>query len=88
MSLRLPCSACGTELTESQMFAFYGTVGCERCVTNYEKTKLCAVPELGRKYAAASLKLEVETRRRNAIAWLKRNRRYLEKQMPKRAAQR
>ena len=87
-TLTLPRCECGTELDESQLFEYGGAVACEKCVTDYEKKKLralCRDSWTGDR-AAATVTREVQTRRDNAIEWLKRNRKSLEKQAAKRGA--
>jgi hypothetical protein len=75
VSLTLHCCECGTELQESETYEFGGTVACEKCVKNYYKDR------------PAELEIELQSRRRNAAAYVKRNRPSLEKQSAKRAAQ-
>jgi hypothetical protein len=75
--LTLPCIQCGVELEESAMLEFGGSVACEKCVRAYYAPHEKEFPGTGN--------VEVQTRRRNAVAWVKRNRRQLEKQAEKRA---
>lgn len=75
--LTLPCIQCGIELEESAMLEFGGGVACEKCVRAYYAPHEKEFPGTG--------DVEVQTRRRNAVAWLKRNRRQIEKQIAKRA---
>jgi hypothetical protein len=72
--LTLPCRVCSTELEESEMFEYGGTVACERCVRDYYRDR----PD--------ELRFELESRRKNALAWLNRNRRSIEKEAASRAA--
>jgi hypothetical protein len=67
--LTLLCCQCGTQIDESQMFQ-YGSdaVACEKCARSYYQDR------------PAEAELELQYRRRNAIAWVKRNRMRLEKQ--------
>jgi hypothetical protein len=46
-------------------------VACEKCVRSYYQDR------------PAEIELELQYRRRNAVAWVKRNRKRLEKQEPK-----
>jgi hypothetical protein len=73
--LTLPCSRCGTELEEASMFEFGGTVACEGCVKSHY-----------RYWPDGVIDIELRTRRAGAIAWLKRNRRTLEKRAAARVA--
>ena len=73
--LVLLCVECGTEISVSTAFEFGGSVACEKCVRDY----YCNRP--------AELEFELQLRRRNAVGWVKRNRKTLEKQASKRAAQ-
>lgn len=75
--LTLPCIECRIELEESAMLEFGGGVACEKCVRAYYAPHEKEFPGTG--------DVEVQTRRRNAVAWLKRNRRQIEKQIAKRA---
>ena len=74
--LTLSCIQCGTELEESAMLEFDGGVACEKCVRAYYAPH--------EKEFSGTGDVEVRTRRRNAVAWVKRNRRQLEKQAAKR----
>ena len=67
--LTLLCCQCGTQIDESSMFQ-YGSdaVACEKCMRSYYQDR------------PAEIELELQYRRRNAIAWVKRNRVRLEKQ--------
>ena len=65
------CCECKTKIEESEMFEFSGTVACEKCVRNYYRDR------------PAEIEIELQIRRRNAVAWVKRNRRQLEKQAAK-----
>jgi hypothetical protein len=69
MKLTLLCCQCGTKIDESQMLQ-YGSdaVACEKCMRSYYQDR----PD--------EIELELQYRRRNAIAWVKRNRMRLEKQ--------
>lgn len=70
--LTLLCCQCGTEIDESQMFQYGGdAVACEKCTRNYYQDR------------PAEIELELQYRRRNAVAWVKRNRKRLEKLGPK-----
>jgi hypothetical protein len=62
------------------MFEFGGGVACEKCVRAYYRNSATY-----QESPASSIELEVQTRRRNAVAWVKRNRRQLEKQAAKKA---
>jgi hypothetical protein len=70
--LVLHCFECGAEINVSTAFAFGGNVACEKCVRDYYRSR------------PAEVEIELQTRRRNAVAWVKRNRRTLEKQAAKR----
>lgn len=80
-ALTLPCNSCVTELEESAMFEFSGGVACEKCVREYYEKSYREFPAKERR---ESIEVELQTRRRNAVLWLKRNRRELEKQAAKR----
>jgi recombinational DNA repair protein (RecF pathway) len=70
--LTLLCCQCGTAIDEAQMFQYGGdAVACEKCVRNYYQDR------------PAEIERELQYRRRNAVAWVKRNRKRLEKQAPK-----
>jgi hypothetical protein len=73
--LTLYCSGCGAELQESAMFEFLSAVGCETCIRNFY-----------RNWPAQIIEVELQTRRTGAVAWLKRNRKALEKLAAKAAA--
>lgn len=72
-TLVLLCVECGAEIDISSAFQFGGSVACEKCVSNYYRNR------------PAELQFELQSRRRNAVAWVKRNRKTLEKQAAKRA---
>lgn len=65
--LTLLCCECSAVLNSSQVFEFGGTVACEKCVRNYYRDRPSEVEQ------------ELQTRRSNAIRWMQRNRRALEK---------
>jgi recombinational DNA repair protein (RecF pathway) len=70
--LTLLCCQCGTEIDETQMFQYGGdAVACEKCMRSYYQDR------------PAEIELELQYRRRNAVAWVKRNRKRLENQEPK-----
>jgi hypothetical protein len=71
MTLTLHCCECGTAIDESEMFEFGGTVACEKCVRDYYRKR------------PGEVELELQTRRRNAADWVRRNRRTLEQQAAK-----
>jgi|HubBroStandDraft_2_1064218.scaffolds.fasta_scaffold30764_2 hypothetical protein len=73
--LTLYCSGCRAELHESALFEFLGSVGCESCVRNYY-----------RNWPSEVIAIELQTRRTGAVAWLKRNRKTLEKSAASAAA--
>lgn len=66
--LVLRCLECGAEINVSAAFDFGGAVACEKCVREYYRDR------------PAELESELHLRRRNAVAWVKRNRRLLERQ--------
>ncbi len=70
--MTLLCCECGTEIDESAALGFAGSFACEKCVREYYRNR----PD--------ELAFELESRHRNAIAWVKRNRKTLEKQAAKR----
>jgi hypothetical protein len=67
------CCYCRNELNESQIFDFRGAVGCENCVRSYYRDR-----------PADEVDSQLRIRQRNALIWLKRNRRTLEKDATKR----
>jgi len=69
--LTLLCCECNAEIDESEMCEFAGTVACEKCVRKYYRDR------------PAEIELELETRRRNAVRWVKVNRQNLERQSAK-----
>jgi len=69
--LTLLCCECNAEIDESEMFEFGGTVACEKCVRKYYRDR------------PAEVELELGTRRRNAVRWVKVNRQNLERQSAK-----
>ena len=69
--LTLLCCECNAEIDESEMFGFGGAVACEKCVRKYYRDR------------PAEIELELETRRRNAVRWVKVNRQNLERQSAK-----
>ena len=70
--LALVCIECGTEIHVSTAFEFGGSVACEKCVRDYYRER------------PTELEFELELRRRNAVGWVKRNRKTLEKQAARR----
>lgn len=66
--LILPCCYCRTELIEPQMFEFRDWVACETCIRDYYRTR------------PAEIGPQLQTRQKNALVWLARNRKSLEKQ--------
>lgn len=72
-ALAWPCVECNKRLNESEMFEFGGTVACERCVRAFYEERNSKDPDI-----QWDIELEVRTRRNNAIAWVRRNRRKLE----------
>jgi len=69
------CCYCRTELDETQIFAFRGTVGCQSCVKDYYRHS-----------SAEELESQLRTRRQSALVWLERNRKSLEKHAKRAAA--
>ena len=65
--LTLLCCYCRTELSEAQMFEFRDWVACESCIRDYYRDR------------PNELESELRTRQRNALVWLARNRRILQK---------
>ena len=61
------CCYCRSELSETQIFEFRGTVGCERCIRDYYRDR----PD--------QLESQLQLRRRNALTWVTRNRKSLER---------
>jgi hypothetical protein len=76
-TLTFHCCECRAELSESEVFEFGGpwSFACEKCVRKYYRNR------------PSEVAIELQTRRRNAIANLKRNRRDFEKQAAKRGGQ-
>ena len=72
--LVLGCSYCRTPLEETQMFEFRDWVGCETCIRDYYRS---SVPE--------EIEHQLQIRRRNAMTWIARNRKSLEKQSIRKA---
>lgn len=70
--LELRCSRCRAEINVSTAFTFSGTVACEKCVRAYYSDR----PD--------EIELELQSRRKAAIQWVKLNRKTLEKQAAKR----
>jgi hypothetical protein len=70
--LPLLCIECKTEIIVTKAFEFGGGVACEKCVTEYYRNR----PD--------ELAFELESRHRRAVAWVKRNRKMLERQDAKR----
>lgn len=69
------CCECKKRLSESEMFQYGGTLACEGCVRSYyEKQNSVGDPDIQWDVAR-----ELAERRRNAIEWVRRNRRELEK---------
>jgi hypothetical protein len=67
IDLILRCGYCRDELTQSQMFEFRGWVACEKCIRDYYRDHPNEVES------------ELQTRRKNALIWLSRNRKSLQK---------
>ena len=61
------CCYCKAELNETQIFKFRETVGCESCVRDYSRDR------------PSELEFQLHMRRKNATAWLERNRKDFEK---------
>jgi hypothetical protein len=74
-NLALICIECGTEIHVSTAFEYGGGVACEKCVRDYYRDR------------PTELEYELQLRRRNAITWVKLNRKTLEKQAAKRTVQ-
>ena len=74
--LFFPCCYCRTELNESQIFEFRGAIGCEKCIRDYYRDRPTEVES------------QLRIRRENAVAWLRRNRKFLEKRAAKKTADR
>lgn len=72
--LSFHCCYCRTELNESQIFEFREEIGCENCIRNYYRDR------------PAEVELQLERRRKSAIAWLKKNRGALKRQAAKQTA--
>lgn len=70
--LPLLCVDCKAKISVSTAFEFGGSVACEKCVRDYYRNR----PD--------EVELELQLRRRNAVGWVKRNRKTLEKQAAKR----
>ncbi len=68
--LILRCAYCSKELTEPEMYAFRGWVGCEHCVRDYYRDR-----------PAQDMESELRTRQSLARAWLTSNRKVLAKSM-------
>jgi len=68
--LILHCAYCSKELTEPEMYAFRGWVGCEQCIRDYYRDR-----------PAQEMEFQLQTRQSNARAWLTRNRKVLAKAM-------
>ncbi len=66
----LRCAYCSKELTEPEMYAFRGWVGCEQCVRDYYRNK-----------PGQDMESELQTRQSLARAWLTSNRKVLAKSM-------
>jgi hypothetical protein len=66
-NLTLRCGQCGIEIHLSTAFEFGGSVACEKCVRDYYRDR------------PTELEFELELRRRNAVGWVKSNRKTLEK---------
>ena len=64
--LILQCAYCSKELTEPEMYAFRGWVGCEQCVRDYYRDR-----------PAQQMEFQLQTRQSNARAWLTSNRKVL-----------
>lgn len=62
------CCYCRNELSESQILDFRGSVGCENCVRDYYRDR-----------PASEIEIQLRTRRANALRWLSRNRKALER---------
>ena len=67
--LLLHCVYCSKELTEPEMYAFRGWVGCEQCIRDYYR------------YKPQEMEFQLQTRRSNARVWLARNHKVLQKGM-------
>ena len=64
----LRCIYCTKELTESEMYAFRGWVGCEQCIRDYYRDR-----------TAPEMEFQLKKRQSNARVWLNRNRKVLKK---------
>jgi len=73
--LTFVCCYCRNELNESQIFEFRFALGCEDCVRAYYRDR-----------SAQELEAQLRTRKRNALVWLARNHKSLEKHAAKRVA--
>lgn len=62
------CHYCRTELDESQIFELRGQVCCEKCTRDYDRDR-----------PTEEVESRLQTRQKNALAWLERNRKSLEK---------
>ena len=70
--LALHCIQCRAEIDVSTAFLFRGNVSCEKCVREYYRDR------------PNEIELELQSRRKDAIRWVKLNRKTLEKQAAKR----
>jgi len=62
------CCYCRSELNESQIFDFRGSVGCENCIRDYYRDR-----------PSKEIENQVRARRASAASWLGRNRKALER---------
>ena len=77
--LTLNCCECRKELAENEFIEFAGGVACEPCVRAFYQKRNSIDPPI-----QWDIDLEIRTRRNNAVDWVKRNRRSLEKQAAER----
>jgi uncharacterized protein YukJ len=68
--LILRCAYCSKELTEPEMYAFRGWVGCEQCVRDYYRER-----------PPQEIESQLHMRQANARDWLTRNRKILARAM-------
>jgi hypothetical protein len=68
--LVLRCAYCSKELTEPEMYAFRGWVGCEQCVRDYYRER-----------SPQEIESQLHMRQANARDWLTRNRKILARVM-------
>jgi hypothetical protein len=74
-SLILPCTYCSKKLTEPEMYAFRGWVGCEQCVRDYYRDK-----------SEQEMQFQLRRRQANARIWVTQNHKVLATAMARKAA--